>query len=279
MVVEIAPGVFSAGHRVAEGKNAIVIGTRGALAIDGGTHAEEGRAMADFIRAQGCVVDRLALTHGHADHVLGAGPLAGGEVYAHIKTPAVIRRQIPGWAARQGRSEQEVAADLVWPTVLYADELRIDLGGKTVWFFPTPGHSEDGVSALVEEDRLLIGGDAVVTGIVPAIGDGDSRVLEASLHRLAKMEIETLIPGHGPEVYGRAAVRGWIEWAAGYLAGVRGRVQELLAGGTEEAAAIDAVTFDEFIGDRLPADRHKMPSRHRNTVAKIAAEELEYSKD
>ncbi|MEE3258743.1 MAG: MBL fold metallo-hydrolase [Candidatus Latescibacterota bacterium] len=278
MFDEIASGVYSAQHQVAEGKNAIVVGTRGALAIDGGTYAEEGQAMADFIRAKGWGPDRLALTHGHADHILGAGPLAGGEIYAHAKTPGVIRRQIPGWARRQGRAEEEVAANLVWPTVLYQDELRIDLGGKTVWFFPTPGHSEDGVSALVIEDQLLIGGDAVVTGIVPAIGDGDSRVLENSLCTLAKLEIETLIPGHGPEVYGRDAVRGWIEWEAGYLAQVRGRVRELLDAGTEEEAAIDAVGFEEFVGDRLPADRHKMPTRHRNTVAVIAAEEIKSSK-
>ena len=279
MFAEISSGVYSARHQVAEGKNAIVFGMRGALAIDGGTLPEEGQAMADFIRDKGCAVDRLALTHGHADHVLGAGPLAGGEVYAHVKTPGVIRRQIPGWAKRQNRSEQEVAADLVWPTVLYKDELRIDLGGKTVWFFPTPGHSEDGVSALVEEDKLLIGGDAVVTGIVPAIGDGDSRVLEASLGRLAQMQIEILIPGHGPEVYGADAARDWIEWEAAYLAGVRNRVRELLVGGRDIDAVADGVDFAEFVGDRLPADRHKMPSRHRNTVVKIAEEETERRKD
>ncbi|MDP6699848.1 MAG: MBL fold metallo-hydrolase, partial [Candidatus Latescibacteria bacterium] len=194
MFAQIAPGVYSAGHQVAEGKNAIVFGARGALAIDGGTYPQEGQAMADFIRGKGCEPLRLALTHGHADHVLGAGALAGGEVYAHAKTPDVMRRQISAWAARQGRTEEEVAADLVWPTVLYQDELRIDIGGKTVWFFPTPGHSADGVSALVEQDGLLVGGDAVVTGIVPAIGDGDSRVLEASLRKLAAMEIAVLIP-------------------------------------------------------------------------------------
>ena len=38
--------------------------------------------------------------------------------------------------------------------------------------------------ALLEEDRVLCGGDTVVTGIVPAIADGDSRLLEATLRRL-----------------------------------------------------------------------------------------------
>jgi glyoxylase-like metal-dependent hydrolase (beta-lactamase superfamily II) len=275
MFNEVTAGVYSAEHRVAEGKNAIVFGSRGALAIDGGTCEEEGQAMADFIREKGCEPNRLALTHGHGDHVLVAGPLAGGEVYAHARTPDVIRRQIPAWATRQQRSEEEVAADLVWPNVLYADELRIDLGGKTVWFFPTPGHSEDGVTALVEEDKLLIGGDAVVTGIVPAIGDGDSRVLEASLGRLAELDIEILLPGHGPTVYGAEQVRGWIEWEAGYLARVRGLVQKLLDEGLGEEELLDRIAFEDFVGERLPADKHGMPKRHRATTAKILAEEIE----
>ena len=97
---EVAPGVFSVAHDFVEGKNAIVIGKRAALAVDGGNYAEEGAAMAAFIRNQGATPDRLALTHGHGDHILGAAPLAGGEVFAHANTPAVIGRQIPTWAKR-----------------------------------------------------------------------------------------------------------------------------------------------------------------------------------
>lgn len=139
MFKEIAPGVFSAEHRVAEGKNAIVFGRRGALAIDGGTYREEGQAMADFIIARGWSPDRLALTHGHGDHVLGAKPLAGGEVYAHAKTPGVIRRHAVDWAARQQKTVEKLLPDLALPTITYQDELRVDLGGISVRFFPSPG--------------------------------------------------------------------------------------------------------------------------------------------
>jgi glyoxylase-like metal-dependent hydrolase (beta-lactamase superfamily II) len=269
---EAAPGVFSFDHDFVEGHNGIVLGQRTALAIDGGNYPKDGQAMADFIRARGFVADRLALTHGHGDHILGAAPLAGGEVFAHALTPGVMRRQIAGWAARWGQAQTQVAQGLCWPTVTYSDELSLDLGGKTVRFIPTPGHSEDGVSAWVEEDQVLIGGDAVVTGIVPAIGDGDGRALEKSLRRLAQLKIKVLIPGHGPLVYGVEATRACILWEADYLAGVRARVVQALAQMLPDAVAA-VVSFDEFVGDRLPADRHNMPKRHRNTVEKIITEE------
>jgi cyclase len=273
MFTEIAPNIFSVDHQVAEGKNGILFGARGALAIDAGNYPEEGQAVAAFIRERGAAPNRLALTHGHGDHILGGGAFRDAEIYAHAATPAVIRRQIPAWAERSGESAAQVEARLIWPTVTYTDELWISLGDRHVHFFPTPGHSEDGVCAYVLEDRVLFAGDTVVTGIVPAIGDGDSRQLEASLRRLAAMEIDVLVAGHGPVFHGRERIREWLHWLAAYLVGVRAAVQRSLDAGQQPEAVADAVTFERHIGDRLPVEKHGMPRRHRNTVMKIVEEE------
>jgi glyoxylase-like metal-dependent hydrolase (beta-lactamase superfamily II) len=273
MIEEILPGIYSIEHRVVEGKNGVILGRRAALAIDGGIDPEEGAAAARFIRERGHVPERLALTHGHGDHVLGAAALAAGEVFAHAATPAVIRRQIPGWAERAGENAEQTAARIVWPTITFTGALRIDLGGHTVRFFPTPGHSEDSVSALVEEAGVLFAGDTVVTGILPAISDGDGRDLEATLRGLAALDIEILVPGHGPILRGRESIREQIRWLADYLARIRAEVHDRVRRGDAPEAILDAVDFDTFVGDRLPADRHGMPRRHRATVAKIVAEE------
>jgi hypothetical protein len=53
MFIELVPGVWSFDHRVVEGKNGIIVGSRGALAIDAGHYPDEGQAMADFIRGRG----------------------------------------------------------------------------------------------------------------------------------------------------------------------------------------------------------------------------------
>ena len=275
MFTEEAPGVFSVESRFVDGRNGIVVGERCALAVDGSNFPDEGRAMADFIRERGHEPVRLALTHGHGDHILGAGSLAGGDVFAHALTPEVIRRQLPGWAERWGVSIPEAEARVIRPTVTVRGELWIDLGGKRVWMFPTLGHSEDGVSIYVEEDRLLFAGDSVVTGIVPAIGNGNGEVLEASLRRLMALDIQILVSGHGGTLHGRERVQDWLQWQAGYLAGVRARVREELDRGRDADSAAGAVDFETFIGDRLPAEAHGMLKRHRNTVDKIAEEEME----
>ena len=229
MFNELAPGIFSVDSRFVDGKNGIVIGKRAALAIDGSNYEDEGAAMASFIRSSGFEPDLLALTHGHGDHILGAGPLAKGEVFAHALTPAEIEKQVPGWAARWEVDEAEVRNRVIQPTITYRDELRIDLGGLHAWMFPTPGHSPDGVSIYIEEHRLLFAGDSVVTGIVAAIGAGNSEVLERSLYKLATLDIDILVPGHGDVLFGEDRVKDWIRWKASYLASVREAVREALS--------------------------------------------------
>ena len=272
MITEIVPGIFSIDHQVAEGKNVVILSERGAWAVDTGSTPAEGREIADYIRGRGYTPNRLIYTHGHGDHVLGSSCFQGSDVFAHALTPVEIRRLLPALAARAGLQPEALAATIAWPTVTFRDELFLDLGNKQLHLFPTPGHSQDGVSIYVEEDRLLIAGDSVVTGIVPAIGDGNSLILEASLRRLARREIDVMVPGHGAVVYGRDAVQGWLQWLPDYLHSVRDFVQSALGRGESPAQIPALCDYDQFIGERLPKDRHNMAKRHRATVAKIVTE-------
>lgn len=243
MPTEIAPGIFTTDHQVADGKNAIIFGQRRAVAIDTGTYSEEGQEMVDFIRAQGRGPDMLLLTHGHGDHVLGSEPFKGAEVIAHDLCATEMNRLLPGLAKRKGISFETLAAQIVWPTLTFNNELTLDLGDKTLWLFPTPGHSQDGISIYVREDKLLIAGDSVVTSIVPAIGNGDSRTLQASLARLMLLEIEIMVPGHGEVVLGRAHVQDCLAWPIAYLGQVRATVQDALARGIPSDEVIGLVDY------------------------------------
>jgi glyoxylase-like metal-dependent hydrolase (beta-lactamase superfamily II) len=231
--------------------------------------------MAEFVRDRGYDVTRFALTHGHADHVLGSEGFAQCDVYAHALTPGVMTRGLPSWAERWGRTTEEYRAHLAWPNVTFTHELTLDLGDLRARMFPTPGHSEDGVSIYVPERRALVAGDSVTTGIVPAIGDGDSRVLQRSLYRLMTLEIDVLVPGHGPVVHGVSQTREWLGWLASYLAGIRTAARRRVRSGATADDVVAEIDFESHVGERLPADRHGMTKRHAATVEVIVREEFE----
>jgi glyoxylase-like metal-dependent hydrolase (beta-lactamase superfamily II) len=286
LVFTLGPMVFSAGlslfdwdvvspARFVEGKNGVVFGSRRALLIDVPYHADEAQAIAEFVHGKGMQPNRIQLTHGHGDHALGAETFgdASVEIFAHTLTPDVCRDHLTRWAAARQTSPDELLARAVWPTVMTSGETIHDLDGKTVRVFAAPGHSPDGVCALVEEDAVLFAGDSATTGILPATEWGDSCVLEATQRQLAKMDVEVLVPGHGDVVVGRQAARDWLTWLADYLACTREAVREGLRDGDDVEHILARASYARCVGHRFAQEHNNMRRRHETNVRRILAEE------
>lgn len=271
---KIAEGIYSFRHQVADGNNGIIFTQAGAVAIDVGTHAEEGQVMADFIRAHGYQPDLVILTHGHSDHVLGGETFRGAQVYASQQTPDEMVAALGRYAAAKNLSLDALMEQALHPTVTFSDTLWLHRGERVFQLFPTPGHSADHVSVYLPGERILFAADAVVTSIIPAIFH-DSRVFEETLTKIAAMDIEILIPGHGEALYGSAQISEWLTWMRRYLQLVRVYVRKAMnhVPVAEPEQIAREADFDTFVEGHLPVDRFNMVQRHRNTVIKICQEE------
>jgi glyoxylase-like metal-dependent hydrolase (beta-lactamase superfamily II) len=173
----------------------------------------------------------IVLTHGHADHSEGAPrlrELTGAPVTAF--DPAYCLGAEPLAADRRGTSPQRLSvAGLDWLTLL------------------TPGHTSDSVCFLLEADRALLTGDTVLGRGTAVVAHPDGRLADYldSLNRLrdlARGDIATLLPGHGPVLDRPLAV---IE---GYLAHRRERLAQVAAAvsaGDRDAAAVVRRVYDD----------------------------------
>jgi glyoxylase-like metal-dependent hydrolase (beta-lactamase superfamily II) len=129
----------------------------------------------EAVAAAAGTVAGIVLTHGHGDHSDGAAPLA-----------------------------ERTGAEVVRPR-----------GGEQVGPFETiatPGHAPDHVALVV--GRLLFTGDTVLgTGSVfIQPGEGSLSAYLESLRRLRELELEAILPGHGPVVWEpRAKLDEYIE--------------------------------------------------------------------
>jgi glyoxylase-like metal-dependent hydrolase (beta-lactamase superfamily II) len=87
---------------------------------------------------------------------------------------------------------------LISPTVLVADRMTLDLGGRTLelqaW---PPAHTDCDLTILDTTTKTLFAGDLVFVKHLPII-DGSVKGWLVDLDALAKVPAVRVIPGHGP---------------------------------------------------------------------------------
>lgn len=163
-------------------------------------------------------------THYHADHSWGNCFFPGATVISHALSREIMLEK--GAASLETVKKQNPLfkqVKLVEPHMTFSEgQLTMRVGKKTLVLMPMPGHSKDGTSVLVEEDKILFAGDAFMP--IPYVVDGDPDTLAASIKSIGKMGLENVIQGHGDII-----LRGEIEEATrenlAYLTAVRKAVR------------------------------------------------------
>jgi glyoxylase-like metal-dependent hydrolase (beta-lactamase superfamily II) len=172
-------------------------------------------------------VKAVLITHAHIDHIGSLPRLLEKHPVPVLLSPTEARH------ARREYLEQAGTADVVrnlWrPRVLpwalhimrngamddpgipsatdFGDVDVIDVPGRLVPV-PTPGHTSGHTAYLVPGARVLLTGDALVTGhpLSPSTGSQklmtffhhDLDAMDASLDVIAEIDADAIVPGHGP---------------------------------------------------------------------------------
>ncbi len=202
-----------------------ITGPQWAVVIDTLAMPEETIAMRNYIEEQlGVPVRYVINTHYHADHCWGNCFFPGATIISHKLCRDLIEER--GQLSLETAKKQNPVfkqVKLVLPHMTFSEgNLSLRVGKKTLVMSPTPGHSADGISVLVEEDRVLFAGDAFMA--LPYFVDGNPDELAASIKKIGKMGLENIVQGHGDIV-----LRGEIEETTrenlAYLTAVRKAVR------------------------------------------------------
>jgi cyclase len=183
---------------------------------------------------------RYVIYTGHeADHTYGAFLYPRAEIIAHEKAREVMLAIGPGALAEAKESLPEMQPiKLRPPTITFAKgTFTLRLPGKTLEVIPMPGHTADGCSVLLHEERILFAGDAIMA--LPTIVSGDVDQLKTSIERVAAMQLEYIVQGHG-ELILRGEIKDTLRKSVVYLDNLRGKVQRVIEGGgtRDEAKSI-----------------------------------------
>lgn len=186
-------------------------------------------------------IEHVVILHAHFDHV-GVVPYLkrnwpgiriyasarGWEVLANPKAVSVINEFSEKVRRRMKGSENPLAGmDWTWRDDVKGETLaqgdKLDIGGRQVQFFETPGHSSCSISAWVPGLNILFPSDAVAIPYrdewIIAVGSSFEKYL-ASLDRLAGLDVRKICADH----YG--CIAG--EEARGYIAQTRAATEQMM---------------------------------------------------
>ncbi len=150
----------------------------------------------------------LLVTHGHVDHVGGAGRFTattGVTAYVHPEDdfltlhPAEQLRHLFG-----AQLDPDEAARFAPPSRFetLADEPRLDLAGLTIDVLHTPGHTPGHCCFLVRDEGILFSGDQLFAGSIGRTdlpGGSFETLMRSMFDKVLPLPDETrVLPGHGP---------------------------------------------------------------------------------
>lgn len=184
----------------------VIAGSKYAVVVDT-LMPQESLALREFVEEKLNLSVRYVInTHHHADHSWGNCCFPGATIIGHQICHQMLTDRAP--------SALEVASldnplykqlNIIPPHLTFSEgTFCLRVGKKHLKLFPTPGHSNDGISVLIEEDRVLFAGDAFMP--LPFIVDGNIDQYLETIQSFREMGLENIIQGHGDII-----LRGEIE--------------------------------------------------------------------
>ena len=134
-------------------------------------------------------------SHHHWDHVWGNAAFRDCEIIAHGACPRLMLAQSRDPSPKLPPEPPE---GIVLPTITFGDGLVFVDGTETVRLIHAPGHTEDSVVLYLEEERVLLAGDAVEWPLPAFEQHGGYDDYVRTLHGLRGLGAETVVPSHGP---------------------------------------------------------------------------------
>ncbi|MFH1034059.1 MAG: MBL fold metallo-hydrolase [Pseudomonadota bacterium] len=147
----------------------------------------------------------VVLTHCHPDHLEAALPLqkAGLRLAMHSREVTFLEEEGRQMAASMGLNLPEMQVDIL------LEEGDLQVGEEVFQVLLTPGHCPGHLCLYWPRHKALFAGDLIFAQGVGRVDfpGGDGALLKQSIQRMAELDLEWLLPGHGPMLKGAENIK------------------------------------------------------------------------
>jgi cyclase len=196
-------------------------------------------------------VTHLLITHHHGDHTYGAAAFRPAEIVAHSRCREVLSTMSPPDPQRMRDAGSPYADDFVGleialPTLTYESEMTLYAGDREIrLLYCGPAHTVDDTLVYLPKEKLLFAGDIAFYYVTPLAFQGHISGWIRAMDRVAGMDVETIVPGHGP-IGGKAELKE----VRDYMALVRREAKRCFEAGLDEVQAALEIRlgwFDKWV--------------------------------
>jgi alkyl sulfatase BDS1-like metallo-beta-lactamase superfamily hydrolase len=209
-------------------------------------------------------------SHGHIDHVFGVGPFdeearemnwPRPRVLAHRHLPRRFERYLMTAGYNQVINRRQFAvANLEWPREYrfpdetYELEHDITVGSSTFHLQHEKGETDDATVTWFEEKSVLCSGDLFIWNSPNA---GNPQKVQRyplewaqALRRMAALNAQYLLPGHGLPIFGRDRIYQALTETAEYLESLVEQTLALMNDGARLSDTLSSVRVPSHLADR-----------------------------
>jgi glyoxylase-like metal-dependent hydrolase (beta-lactamase superfamily II) len=216
--VHVIRGTFAPGSQP-DGNSVILTAPEGLIVIDTGRHAAHTQAILDFAKETGRPIAAVVNTHWHLDHIGGNALIRREYPAVRIHASGALRDALTGFLANYRTQLAAMVADpatdaatkksfqteialidagaKLAPDVVVSGSGATTIAGRALHVgLETHSVTAGDVWVLDEKSGVLIAGD-LVTLPAPFLDTACPARWQESLDRLASLEFDLLVPGHG----------------------------------------------------------------------------------
>ena len=223
-----------------------------------------------FRRYSDAPVHTAVYTHGHTDHVGGAGAFdADAEGRGHRRITYVGHEAIParfdrykttnGYNGHINMRQFRLPAPsfprkFVYPDVTYRESTTLDVGGRVFELHHARGETDDHTWAWIPDAKAIAVGDFFIWQF-PNAGNPQKVQRYAldwavALRAMAALGPELMLPAHGPAIGGRERVAMVLNDTASALEHLHDATLALMNAGARLDEIIHTVTLPEELADK-----------------------------